>query len=91
MMAAQGEPRVQLKLVLVGDGGAGKTTFVKHHLTDAFEKRYEVTLGVEVHPLCPISTEDLLSSVYGNQLVRSLVGGEGAITSKPRVPLWYLM
>lgn len=39
MMAAQGEPRVQLKLVLVGDGGTGKTTFVKHHLTDAFEKR----------------------------------------------------
>ena len=49
-MAAQGEPQVQFKLVLVDDGGTGKTTFVKHHLTGEFEK-YVATLGVEVHPL----------------------------------------
>jgi len=39
------------KLVLVGDGGVGKTTFVKRHLTGEFEKKYIATLGVEVHPL----------------------------------------
>ncbi|XP_074598482.1 RAN, member RAS oncogene family [Brevipalpus obovatus] len=39
------------KCILVGDGGTGKTTFVKRHLTGEFEKKYVATLGVEVHPL----------------------------------------
>ena len=51
MMAAQREPQVKFKLVLVGDGGTGKTKFVKCHLTGEFEKKYVATLGVEVHPL----------------------------------------
>ncbi|MBZ3877718.1 GTP-binding nuclear protein Ran [Sciurus carolinensis] len=46
-MAAQWQ--VQFKLVLVGDGGTGKTTLVKRHLIDEFEK-YVATLEVEVHP-----------------------------------------
>ncbi len=39
------------KIVLVGDGGTGKSTFVKRHKTGEFEKKYVATLGVEVHPL----------------------------------------
>jgi GTP-binding nuclear protein Ran len=39
------------KLVLVGDGGVGKTTFVKRHQTGEFEKRYIPTLGVQVSTL----------------------------------------
>jgi GTP-binding nuclear protein Ran len=39
------------KLVLVGDGGVGKTTFVKRHQTGEFEKKYVPTSGVEVSQL----------------------------------------
>jgi GTP-binding nuclear protein Ran len=41
----------RFKLVLVGDGDTGKTTFVKRHLTGEFEKKYVATVGAEVHPL----------------------------------------
>lgn len=41
----------KMKLILVGDGGVGKTTFVKRHRTGEFEKKYEATVGVVVHPL----------------------------------------
>ena len=42
---------VQLKMILMGDGGVGKTTFVKRHVTGEFEKKYVATVGVAVHPL----------------------------------------
>lgn len=39
------------KIVLVGDGEVGKTTFTRLFLLDAFERKYVATLGVEVHPI----------------------------------------
>jgi len=41
----------QWKVIFVGDGGVGKTTFIKRHRTGEFEKKYIATIGVEVHPL----------------------------------------
>lgn len=52
MQGTEGKDEIPtFKLVLVGDGGVGKTTFVKRHLTGEFEKRYIPTHGVEVHPM----------------------------------------
>ncbi|KAG7537990.1 P-loop containing nucleoside triphosphate hydrolase [Arabidopsis suecica] len=39
------------KLLIVGDGGSGKTTFLKRHLTGEFEQNHEPTVGVDVYPL----------------------------------------
>ena len=41
----------EFNLILVGDGGVGKTSFVKAHMTGEFEKKYVATLGSEVYPL----------------------------------------
>jgi len=51
MSAAQNPNVPKFKLILVGDGGVGKTTFVKRHRTGEFEKKYVATMGVEVSPL----------------------------------------
>ncbi|KAJ2723626.1 GTP-binding nuclear protein gsp1/Ran [Coemansia sp. Benny D115] len=48
------------KLVIVGDGGTGKTTFVKRHQTGEFEKKYIATIGVEVHPLNFITNKGMI-------------------------------
>merc|ERR1711862_958491 len=50
-MGEMSNPELTFKLVLVGDGGVGKTTFVKRHRTGEFERKYLATIGVEVHPL----------------------------------------
>ena len=44
-------PVAEFKLIMVGDGGVGKTTFVKRHLTGEFEKKYIATQGVEVNTI----------------------------------------
>jgi GTP-binding nuclear protein Ran len=51
MLSSNTLPVAEFKLVLVGDGGVGKTTFVKRHLTGEFDKKYIATHGVEVNSL----------------------------------------
>jgi len=56
MLAAQQKQQAEaaarskaFKIVIVGDGGVGKTTFVKRHLTGEFEKQYVATQGAMAH------------------------------------------
>ncbi len=46
---SDGIPR--FKIILIGDGAVGKTTFLKRHETGEFEKRYISTHGAEVRNL----------------------------------------
>ncbi|WVY91677.1 hypothetical protein V8G54_037191 [Vigna mungo] len=67
------------KLVIVGDGGTGKTTFVKRHLTGEFEKKYERKFTHWIFSL----TVERFDSTAGIRLDRrSLVASE-MDTSKP--------
>ena len=50
-MAAKENPKFSSNLFWLVMVVLEKTTFVKRHLTGEFEKKYVVTLGVEVHPL----------------------------------------
>lgn len=45
-------PSHTFKVVLVGDGGVGKSTYLEKILTNNFQKKYVPTMGVEVHSLC---------------------------------------
>lgn len=50
MTTAHGNPNQipTFKLVLIGDGGVGKTTFVQRHHTGHFTKTYNPTKGAVV-------------------------------------------
>jgi GTP-binding nuclear protein Ran len=49
--SAFGSRIVPIKICLLGDGGVGKTTFVKRLRTGEFEKKYVATMGVSVDSL----------------------------------------
>ncbi|EDV52103.1 GTP-binding nuclear protein Ran-like [Drosophila erecta] len=50
-MQPQEKEVASFKLLLLGDGATGKTTFVKRHLTGEFEKRYIASPGAMPHSL----------------------------------------
>jgi GTP-binding nuclear protein Ran len=63
------------KLLLVGDGGVGKTCFVKRHLTGDFEKRYIATVGVDVHPLTFVTSRGKIGFMCWDTAGQERFGG----------------
>lgn len=49
------------KVLVVGDGGVGKSTLIHRHVTGEFESKYIATMGVEVHPLTFSTTDGNLT------------------------------
>lgn len=45
------QEQMDFKIVVVGNGGVGKTTWIHRHLTGEFQTRYNATIGVDIHPL----------------------------------------
>jgi len=45
----------QFKIIIDGDGGVGKSSFIKRFKTGEFDRRYIATLGVEVN-VCNVNT-----------------------------------
>lgn len=65
----------EFKLLLIGDGGVGKTTFVKRHMTGEFEKRYIPTVGADVHKLKFVTNYgDIIFNVWDTAGQEKLAG-----------------
>lgn len=50
----------EYKIVLVGDGGVGKTSWAAKHISGKFRKSYVATLGVELHPIMFLTNTGLV-------------------------------
>lgn len=49
--------KMNFKLVIMGDNGVGKSTFIRRHMTGEFEKNYKPTSGVAMNLLSFFTTK----------------------------------
>lgn len=60
------------KIVFCGMGGVGKTTYIKRLIEDTFERRYQPTLGVEVHQYEYNNQDYTIWDIAGQEVYSSL-------------------
>ncbi|MHA1167019.1 MAG: Rab family GTPase [Candidatus Hodarchaeales archaeon] len=67
--------RIVLKMILIGDPGAGKTSLISQYVHGRFKKRYQLTIGLDV------SSKDL--EIDGREVRLSIndVGGQERFVS----------
>ncbi len=65
----------QFKIVMIGDGGCGKTVFLNRFLNGEFEKRYLATLGAEVFPVPLFTTKGEVELVVWSTAGQEKFGG----------------
>jgi GTP-binding nuclear protein Ran len=63
------------KLVLVGDGGVGKTTFIRRHQTGEFIHEYIPTAGVVISQVSFHTTQGLVVFEVWNTAGQEILGG----------------
>jgi GTP-binding nuclear protein Ran len=63
------------KIVLIGDGQVGKTTFVNMLMGKYYSINYKATLGVEVHPIMRGNKCYNIWDCAGQDMFRGLVDG----------------
>lgn len=93
------------KILLLGDGGVGKTSFIKHHLTGEFVKSYIATKKVNINSISFNTTRgDVVFNIWDfpgqgkfSNLEDNYYGAHAAIImfdvtsriSYKSVPFWY--
>lgn len=65
----------QNKVLFVGLGGSGKSTYIKRLLNNRFEQRYLATIGVEVQPIIVNNTELTVWDTAGQSKFMGLKDG----------------
>ncbi len=76
LMASYEKPmkRIRVKIVLIGDGGVGKTSIAKRYLGESFEHEYKRTIGADFYVKRNVYEDPDLGKIMFEWLIWDLAG-----------------